>query len=98
MKHFQRNSNLTSNNNSIATAAMASYDDSSDSSNDSNTSSNNNNNTHYGDAPNIHQRGATLQKKEYTPTTWEESILANAGFDISQTQLSRPISQRLLIA
>ena len=53
---------------------------------------NNNNNSHGRDDPNIHQRGATLRSTEYSPTPWEECMLANACLDISHTQLSRPIT------
>ena len=52
------------------------------------------NNSNYSlirDDPNIHQPGATLRKNEYSLTPWEEFNLANAGFDISHTQLSRPL-------
>ena len=52
---------------------------------------NKNNHSHGRDEPNIHQPGATLRKKKYSLTPWEEFNLANAGLDISHTQLSRPI-------
>ena len=54
-------------------------------------SSDSNNYSLIRDDPNIHQRVGTLRKKEYSPTPWEEFNLANAGLDISHTQLSRPI-------
>ena len=57
-----------------------------------NTNNNNNNHSHMRDDPNIHQPGATLRKKEYSPTSVGGiQPIQPVTLDISHTQLSRPL-------